>query len=284
MGMTKREIKKKFDEVVDFAGVERYIDTPVKRYSSGMYVRLAFAVAAHLESEILIVDEVLAVGDAEFQKKCLGKMNDVSKREGRTVLFVSHNMGTVAQLCTKTILLQQGNVIKNDYTRKVIDYYLKQSRENHEGYIAEDTSKDMAIAEVYTQNEKGEKITTFTHLQKIEIVIKLQVNRWIKNADLRLVLRDLHGKAIFTSDVALEEGKYNSKKYISAVAEIPEHFLRPGAFTFTVATLVHNQYVISLLEDIITMDIADGGSRYAGTEGLDYGYIFFEPKWDVSSI
>ena len=108
LGMRKAEIKRKFDAIVDFAGVERYIDTPVKRYSSGMYVRLAFAVAAHLEAETLIVDEVLAVGDAEFQKKCLGKMGDISKGEGRTVLFVSHNMGSIRQLCGKGILLSNG--------------------------------------------------------------------------------------------------------------------------------------------------------------------------------
>ncbi len=108
LGMRKQEIKRKFDEIVDFSGVERYIDTPVKRYSSGMYVRLAFAVAAHLESEILIVDEVLAVGDAEFQKKCLGKMGDVSKGQGRTVLFVSHNLAAVKSLCNKGVYLKNG--------------------------------------------------------------------------------------------------------------------------------------------------------------------------------
>ncbi|WP_304343645.1 ABC transporter ATP-binding protein [Chryseobacterium koreense] len=110
LGMTRKEITRKFDEIVDFSGVERYIDTPVKRYSSGMYVRLAFAVAAHLESEILIVDEVLAVGDAEFQKKCLGKMGDVSKGEGRTVLFVSHNMDSVSKLCNKGLYLKNGQI------------------------------------------------------------------------------------------------------------------------------------------------------------------------------
>src|SRR5438552_870526 len=110
LGMRKKEITKKFDAIVDFAGVERYIDTPVKRYSSGMYVRLAFAVAAYLESEILIVDEVLAVGDAEFQKKCLGKMNEVSKGEGRTVLFVSHNMAAIKTLCNRAIVLENGNL------------------------------------------------------------------------------------------------------------------------------------------------------------------------------
>lgn len=123
LGMTRKEIKRKFDEIVDFSGVERYIDTPVKRYSSGMYVRLAFAVAAHLESEILIVDEVLAVGDAEFQKKCLGKMGDVSKGEGRTVLFVSHNMAAVKQLCQKGILLNHGMIEENGNVDRVIEKY-----------------------------------------------------------------------------------------------------------------------------------------------------------------
>ncbi len=125
LGMTKNEIKRKFNEIVDFAGVERYIDTPVKRYSSGMYVRLAFGVAAHLEPEILVVDEVLAVGDAEFQKKCIGKMKDVSEREGRTVLFVSHNMSAVSSLCNTGILLSNGKVQTTGTMSNVIHTYQK---------------------------------------------------------------------------------------------------------------------------------------------------------------
>lgn len=124
LGMRKKEITRKFDEIVDFAGVERYIDTPVKRYSSGMYVRLAFAVAAHLESEILIVDEVLAVGDAEFQKKCLGKMGEVSKGEGRTVLFVSHNMGSIMQLCNKAMTLNHGHFLNMGDANSIVNQYL----------------------------------------------------------------------------------------------------------------------------------------------------------------
>ncbi len=123
LGMRRHEITRKLDEIIDFSGVERYIDTPVKRYSSGMYVRLAFAVAAHLESEILIVDEVLAVGDAEFQKKCLGKMGDVSKGEGRTVLFVSHDLSAVSTLTQKSLFLKNGNLIEFDLTKKVIQTY-----------------------------------------------------------------------------------------------------------------------------------------------------------------
>ena len=130
LGMRKKEIQRKLDEIIDFSGVERYIDTPVKRYSSGMYVRLAFAVAAHLESEILIVDEVLAVGDAEFQKKCLGKMGEVSKGEGRTVLFVSHNMAAVQSLCNKGIVLQHGVKIFEGSAHDSINSYQKSNASN----------------------------------------------------------------------------------------------------------------------------------------------------------
>ena len=124
LGMSRREIQKKFDEIVEFSGVEKFLDTPVKRYSSGMYVRLAFAVAAHLEPEILIVDEVLAVGDAEFQKKCLGKMGDVA-RGGRTVLFVSHNISAVKRICKSAALLSQGRVVALRETSEVVDLYLE---------------------------------------------------------------------------------------------------------------------------------------------------------------
>ncbi len=126
LGMRKKEIARKLDEIVDFAGVERYLDTPVKRYSSGMYVRLAFAVAAHLESEILIVDEVLAVGDAEFQKKCLGKMSQVSKGEGRTVLFVSHNMGSIQKLCNHAIFLSNWQINYSGSVEQAIEKYVDQ--------------------------------------------------------------------------------------------------------------------------------------------------------------
>ncbi len=130
LGMHRAEIKRKFDEIVDFSGVEKFLDTPVKRYSSGMYVRLAFAVAAHLESEILIVDEVLAVGDIEFQKKCLGKMQDISKGQGRTVLFVSHNMGAINQLCNRGILLKSGQIIDDGTTAQIVKSYMKSVMSN----------------------------------------------------------------------------------------------------------------------------------------------------------
>jgi lipopolysaccharide transport system ATP-binding protein len=135
LGMRKREIDSKLEEIIDFSGVSQFIDTPVKRYSSGMYVRLAFAVAAHLEPEILIVDEVLAVGDAEFQKKCLGKMDDVAKREGRTVLFVSHNMAAMRRLCESTVFMKDGAVFQQGKTEAVIANYLDEKKDTSAEYV-----------------------------------------------------------------------------------------------------------------------------------------------------
>jgi lipopolysaccharide transport system ATP-binding protein len=141
MGMTKLEIKHKLDEIIDFAGVEKYIDTPVKRYSSGMYVRLAFAVAAHLNAEILVVDEVLAVGDAEFQKKCLGKMGDINRTEGKTVLFVSHNMATIQNLCNTGLYLKSGQKVFHDNANEAISFYLNDIKINTTIQIDKVTSR-----------------------------------------------------------------------------------------------------------------------------------------------
>ena len=169
MGMTRHEIDRKLDEIVDFAGVERYIDTPVKRYSSGMTVRLGFAVAAFLEPEILVVDEVLAVGDAEFQKKAIGKMQDVSKGEGRTVLFVSHNMAAVRSLCTKGILLENGTIKFKGSIEKTIDCYLNNENIDNDGLIKDriQWKKQNISIESIELNNTNKTFSTITSRQKI---------------------------------------------------------------------------------------------------------------------
>lgn len=198
LGMRKAEITRKLDEIVDFSGVERYLDTPVKRYSSGMYVRLAFAVAAHLESEILIVDEVLAVGDAEFQKKCLGKMGDISKGEGRTVLFVSHNMAAVKQLCNNGLLLENGKVsfsgnisevISNYYT---INYYRTENLPSGKYSFIDHCDKKNAkfgllTAELYC-NDKLDNII-FTG-GKFELRLQFHASRDFSEAEIGIVIKD----------------------------------------------------------------------------------------------
>ncbi|WP_316851320.1 ABC transporter ATP-binding protein [Pedobacter agri] len=172
LGMRKKEIQRKLEEIVDFAGIERYLDTPVKRYSSGMYVRLAFAVAAHLESEILIVDEVLAVGDAEFQKKCLGKMSDVSKGEGRTVLFVSHNMNSIKQLCQKGILLDNGKIKNNGSTKEAIKAYVDTWTEQEQTLLLEKVHFDKNYINLTNFVINGSLSTVFI-LNKDVINIKI---------------------------------------------------------------------------------------------------------------
>ncbi len=160
LGMSKWEIKSKFDEIVDFAGVERYIDTPVKRYSSGMYVRLAFGVAAHLEPEILIVDEVLAVGDAEFQKKAMGKMKDISQGQGRTVLFVSHNMAAINSLCDQSIVLENGKVAFNGLVQNALNFYSISRKFVDVNNLKKDSGEKLAILGLRILNEEKKEIDT----------------------------------------------------------------------------------------------------------------------------
>ncbi len=171
LGMRKHEITRKLDEIIAFAGVERYVDTPVKRYSSGMYVRLAFAVAAHLESEIMIIDEVLAVGDAEFQKKCLGKMGDVSKSEGRTILFVSHNIDAIYKICKSGILLQNGQIIHSGDKNTTISTYKNLNKKLFSTYVNDNINKLYpCISKVYFGNGNN---NTFINGQKLCVNIEL---------------------------------------------------------------------------------------------------------------
>ncbi|MDN3605672.1 ABC transporter ATP-binding protein [Kaistella yonginensis] len=188
LGMRRQEIKRKFDEIVDFAGVERYIDTPVKRYSSGMYVRLAFAVAAHLESEILIVDEVLAVGDAEFQKKCLGKMGDVSKGEGRTVLFVSHNMASVRNLCSSGIYLKYGKIELKSNIENIVESYLNDNDFDETiqlQFIQKNKDKILDYIEVRSLNDSslisGESLIFNLRLKKVLGKIDIHIGVYDRN-------------------------------------------------------------------------------------------------------
>jgi len=162
IGMKRAEIAAKFNQIVQFAGVEKFLDTPVKYYSSGMYVRLAFSVAAHMEPDILVVDEVLAVGDAEFQKKCLGKMNEITHSEGRTILFVSHNMAAIENLCERTIMLKGGRVAKIGPTAEVIEAYLKDSSAGSDRSLKDRVDRqgnlDLKMTDTYLLDEDGQRI------------------------------------------------------------------------------------------------------------------------------
>ncbi len=199
LGMTRKEIKSKFDEIVAFSEVDKFLDTPVKRYSSGMYVRLAFAVAAHLESEILIIDEVLAVGDMQFQKKCLEKMEDVGK-SGRTVLFVSHNMGAISEFCKRVIHLEKGHIIKVGETRDIIQTYLSSNQfegnvDLSDWHVDRLGNGSMKIKSIRTINITGEVSTVYRHNEpmSLELIVSSEKNRDIH---LGVSIRDSLGNLI----------------------------------------------------------------------------------------
>lgn len=226
LGMTKSEIKNKFDEIVDFSGVERYIDTPVKRYSSGMYVRLAFAVAAHLESEILIVDEVLAVGDAEFQKKCMGKMSDMSKAEGRTVLFVSHNLPAVKRLCTSALYLSNGRLQYDGGVNETVAHYFNEIKNNAEGlsdFINREGNGKVRLINMELLSRQPIEVNHSLHF-------RLTLNKPIEKSKLIIsfTLRDFEHQMLsyFVSDETLVSISDNTNPYTS---EIDIHI---GHFTF----------------------------------------------------
>lgn len=209
LGMRKKEITRKLGEIIDFAGVERYVDTPVKRYSSGMYVRLAFAVAAHLESEILIVDEVLAVGDAEFQSKCLGKMGDVSKSEGRTVLFVSHNMGSVQQICSKGILLTNGTIAYHGDIENCIAAYTTSTDHHISAEKTYQTLEDIELISLKFSDLKRElnKNCILSIGQKLEISLQIKFLRKIKDFSIAIDIKTLSGELI--SHISNEDYEIN---------------------------------------------------------------------------
>jgi lipopolysaccharide transport system ATP-binding protein len=264
LGMRKAEIKRKFDEIVDFAGVERYIDTPVKRYSSGMYVRLAFAVAAHLESEILIVDEVLAVGDAEFQKKCLGKMGDISKGEGRTVLFVSHNMESVMRLCSHAILLKKGYIQGYDNTKNIINTYLrsdfgttavrKWEDSNHPG------NNIVKLFEVKAHDSEGNVTDTFDIADKVSVTISYQVLIGGHKLNPAFNFFNINGVNIFdshqTNDPLFKQNIVPG--FYESTVSIPGNFFAEGTIIIGAAVVTHDPFVVHFHEnEVIAFNMID---------------------------
>ncbi|MFV0530357.1 MAG: polysaccharide ABC transporter ATP-binding protein [Flavobacteriales bacterium] len=272
LGMTRKEITRKFDEIVDFSGVERYIDTPVKRYSSGMYVRLAFAVAAHLESEILIIDEVLAVGDAEFQKKCLGKMNDVSKGEGRTILFVSHQMGSIATLCKKGIFLENGKLISFGKIDDIIEKYTMSGISDLAKYIATNHDKSFFVesCELLRNNiQCNEFLNNDTATARIILKNKDKV----KNALFSFTLQSSSGDYLTTfvkptEELMQEKGTLTTNINFKCNNLSPNNFyLRLAIFNPTTGQ------VYDLQEMICPFKINNIGDEMARFEGINYGYF-----------
>ena len=287
LGMTRMEIKRKFDEIVAFAEVEKYLDTPVKRYSSGMYVRLAFAVAAHLEPEILVVDEVLAVGDAQFQKKCLGKMGDVAK-EGRTVLFVSHNMAAIQYLCKKCILLASGKVVCSGSIEEVLNSYLSSGLRNMGEPLSLRTDRQgSGLARIVnfsliTQSKNPE--TAFCNEPIVFKIVYESVLKYFKGR-LLLSFRNVFGAAVIFLDSNTIK---NFPEKLPAAAEIivrlsKEFGLMPGRYTVNIALLI-DENMADYVVDVTALNIDIGDFFGKGTLPSGAGQCLVRQEWTVTEI
>ena len=296
LGMSRAEIREKFDEIVDFSGVEQFLDTPVKRYSSGMYVRLAFAVAAHLEPEILIVDEVLAVGDAAFQKKCLGKMKDVAKKDGRTVLFVSHNMAAVNNLCSKAIMLNNGRVIHEGQTSQVVDYYMNSGLETSGELIWLNPSEAPGNERVRLKAVRiiSESKATANVMLDQDCHIEIDYVNYATDLPLGVSIHlldkmgvEVLASANFHSANLIRDnwfGKGFPKGIYRTVCTIPANFLNEGRYSIRVALVSNISNIELLTGEIIGFNTHDTGEMRKEYTGYWLGVVRPKLAWQTELL
>lgn len=280
LGMRHAEIARKFDEIVDFSEIENFLDTPVKHYSSGMYMRLAFSVAAHLEPEVLIVDEVLAVGDIEFQKKCLGKMDEVSK-SGRTVLFVSHNLGSLAQICKNGLLLHKGQLKYHGNIHDAIGEYIGMVETERHFKLGENEPKlEMQITEAFVANKDDLIAYELPHNQGFSLHIKVDVDQLRRGALFCVALLNKYKERVFTEHKRIEELVSGEMKGVHLKFSIPGEFIAPNNYSFLVQIFLPSGEIIQDLFDICPITIVDTGSELSAYN--DYGYVQTRGDWKVA--
>ena len=280
LGMRKHEIKSKLDEIIDFAGVERYIDTPVKRYSSGMYVRLAFAVAAHLENEILIIDEILAVGDSEFQKKCLGKMGEVSQGEGRTVLFVSHNLNAIQSLCNKGLYLKNGNNFFYGDINDTVNLYLKQNSKDvkYREDVASNSFLSILNISIYNNLDRTSELFDVNSELTIEFNLK-NFNKKIKKYHIGFNLKTIKDDVLFGSGNFFE---FNELDTINIKCIIPSNLLNDNSYSISLFLHDSNMNLLFDINEVLVFDIVDSKRNFEYYGKID-GYFRPTLCWEINS-
>jgi len=289
LGMKRSEIDRKFDEIVAFSEVEKFIDTPVKHYSSGMYLRLAFAVAAHLEPEVLLIDEVLAVGDAAFQKKCIGKMGSVAK-EGRTVLFVSHNMGAITQLCERALWLDDGHLKLtglSGLSTDVVASYLSSGTEGHATWKPSSAPPDnvevqLQSARLLSAEDRPTTIVDFDSQFKVEI--GYEVINPVRNLSIVYRLVDSMGNIVFESmdtDSTDWNGRVRERGQHLSVCKIPGGLLKPGRYQLSILSFIDRVKIIEYREGVLAFDVSEVGYRLTPSR---LGVITPVLEWEVSRI
>jgi lipopolysaccharide transport system ATP-binding protein len=291
LGMSRMEIKKKFDEIVAFAEVDKFLDTPVKRYSSGMYVRLAFSVAAHLEPEILIVDEVLAVGDTQFQKKCLGKMESVGK-EGRTVLFVSHNLNAVRTLCNRAVLFDKGVIIGDGSVHQVINHYVGNLKESIFSRQWTDTSTPPGNSSAYLRSvricdDNGVALDEVDTDTAFNIEIDYQIKTEGSYIGITILLYDSENNLVFSSINNHEKewyGKPMAEGSYSTVCKVPGKLLNNGRFTISLIMFGKGFSDAQTITDVLNIEVMDGPIVRGDFYGEVGGFVRPMLNWNTSRI
>lgn len=287
LGMTKKEIEKKFADIVEFAEIEKFLDTPVKFYSSGMYVRLAFAVAAHLEPDILIIDEVLAVGDAQFQKKSLGKMKNVAG-EGRTVLFVSHSMDSIRQLCSRAILLENGMIKTSGDVNKVTNDYI--GRHFNEKSVHEFDPKGLprgGFSRIMIMDHQGKTSARLKPNAPWSLEIEYEIKEVMNKAVMIIEIRTSENETIYmtTDSDLLDEPKTKHPGRYKASIIFDQFFLNPGHYSIRTSLQVPGQTIYDIVEDIdITVEIDPDSVKGKLFAGKYFGYISNNAKWEIKSL
>lgn len=286
LGMTKKEVDHKFDEIVDFSGIGKFIDTPVKRFSSGMSVRLAFAVAAHLEPEILLVDEVLAVGDVEFQKKCMNKMENVATK-GRTVLLVSHNMRAITNLCERALWLENGKLILDGYSSDVVKAYLNSGANRDGVWRSSSTDSDdleVKIRSVRLLSEENIVSSMVDVGKSFKIEIAYDVFEPIRDLSVTYHLFNSEGTLIFESmdtDMLKWRGKTREPGRYLATCKLPKHLLMPGSYYLSVHSFIEYVKIIERQDGVLAFDVTEIGYALNPDRA---GVVCPVLEWDVSRV
>ena len=283
LGMGREEIAKKFDEIVEFSGVEKFLDTPVKYYSSGMYVRLAFSVAAHMEPDVLVIDEVLAVGDAEFQKKCLGKMDEITREEGRTILFVSHNIGAIQSLCKRCLLLKNGEIVKSGATKEVIEFYMQDKFSNNKNpvYREHKAYGDIPYIEsvrMFDRNNELRNNFAANEVMKVELMINNSNN--INHFHALWHLSDVYGKQLAVGASFPMDSVVYTEKDNKIICELSPRPLVPGKYVLGFVLFSYNRKIYDNWSDTIVFEISDnivnGKFNYPGPWEAS---LYLDHKW-----
>jgi len=299
-GMDQKEVSRKLDEIVEFAGVEQFIDTPVKRYSSGMFVRLGFAVAAHLDPDIMVVDEVLAVGDASFQKKAIGKMQEVSKGEGRTVLFVSHNMDSIKRLCSRGILLKHGTISNVGSADEIVSNYLESAGSEMTGpeiSFLVDPEKEYQVLSFGILNDEGKKTDYLDRTKSFQIFIKYALKTPCNDLDIHLGIATASNEnGVYNNTSVLQWSNKHHRKYrygdetidiaagtYRACITVPGYILNSGKYKLNVH-LVYADAWYEYNEEGIVFELFDLGSSHTLRAGRSAGLLAMPLDWDSRQI